>query len=102
MSKRNYKPCCKKFEQLAVRYCDFVSNEDHSLKMLSELLLRATDDLPLDGRDLRSVAYQIEQYLNRKVALESWLLGRSLCLCTFDEVDIQAEIIRISHKMAKD
>ena len=102
MSEKTYKPCCKKFEQLAVRYCDFVSNEDHSLKMLSELLLRVTDDIPLDGRELRTIAHQIEQYLNRKNVLENWLFDRPLCLCSFDETDTKMELIRVSHKMIKD
>ena len=99
MKNKAYKPCCKKFKKIAVRYCDFVSNDDYALRMLAELLLRSTDDFPPEGRDLRTIGHQIEQYLNRKVVLESWLFNRSLCLCSFDDAEIKIEKLKVQKKL---
>jgi hypothetical protein len=50
--------------------------------MIAELLLRTTDDFPLNCRELHAIATEIESYINRKVVRENYLFKRRIEACT--------------------
>ena len=94
------KPCCKKFENFTTEYVDLVLDDDDRLRLLSELLMRVqVDVLPLTNTDLRSVAHEIDQDLNRKVVREHVLFNRTLQRCSFGDAEIKIEIARIKESV---
>ena len=102
IKQKTFKPCCNEFKKLTIQYVDLVVPEDESLRMFAELLMRANDDEPFIGRDLRSFAHEIEQYLNRKIVREHHMFNRSLHSCTFPEADLKSEFVRVSEKLKHD
>jgi len=93
--------CCKNFQKMAIQYLDLSISGDETLNMLAELLMCMDDSLPLTGRELMSLSHEISQYLNRKIVLEHCIFNHSLHSCTFDEIDLKLERLRILKKLEK-
>ncbi len=95
------KPCCRKFDQFAMRYQDIVCQDDYRLRMIANLLLNIQDLECFDVESLEEIAHTIDEYINRKIVREHYFFGRTLRSCTFDSVELGAEIHRVHARIKK-
>lgn len=93
-----FKPCCKKYPELARIYSDMMADLDRPMRNFS-LLLQCAEGEGCSEVDLRHVGDFIEDYLNQKVIIENYVLGRPLRTCTASDPDISAELCRITLKL---
>lgn len=93
------KPCCSKFNQIAVRYLDISCHDDYALRMIANLLVCAKEMDSLDLESVNELGHTIDEYINKKVVREYYFFGRTLKSCKLSAPDLGAEIHRVHAKV---
>lgn len=97
-SKSLLKPCCERFNQIALRYLDIVCHDDYTLRMIANLLVCAKEMDSLDLESVNELGHVIDEYINKKIAREHYFFGRTLRPCKLSAPDLGAEIHRVHAK----
>ena len=89
------KSCCKKFERRARACIDLVSSHDESLRFVSSLLWKMDYTEIIEIKDAHSLAFAIEDYLNRKQLIDHVFLNRTLPEQVLESIGFREETKRI-------
>lgn len=83
------KPCCAEFSKKMITFCDLSSQEDDKLLLMIKLLASFGHEVPMEMKQVHTLGFMLEEYLNTKIVRENFFLNRPLNLCTFENSYLQ-------------
>lgn len=89
------KPCCEEFSKRMVVFCDLSAQEDDKLLLIIKLLASFSYDATMEMKQVHTLGFMLEEYLNHKIVRENFFFNRSLRNCTFEKKYLKQVISKI-------
>jgi len=86
---------CDRCQPLALQYADEVSPLDRELNLIASLCEGFGEPSTMSVQEFQELGLLIHRYLDRKLILEHFLLGRCLEIRTLEENFLKAELTRL-------
>lgn len=79
------KPCCEEFSKRMIAFCDLSAEADDKLLLIIHLLASFSNEAPLEMKQVHTLGFMLEEYLNTKIVVENYFFNRSMSSCTFED-----------------
>lgn len=79
------KPCCEEFSKRMITFCDLSTQDDDKLLLIIKLLASYSKESSMEMKQVHTLGFMLEEYLNHKIVRENFFLNRPLIMCTFEE-----------------
>lgn len=79
------KPCCEEFSKRIVVFCDLSAQEDDKLLLIIKLLASFSHEAPMEMKQVHTLGFMLEEYLNHKIVRENFFFNRPLVMCSFED-----------------
>ena len=93
------KPCCEEFPKRMIVFNDLSAQEDDKLLLIIKLLASFSHEAPMEMKQVHTLGFMLEEYLNHKIVRENFFLNRPLVMCTFEESYLKRVLDNLKKKV---